>query len=174
MPATSCATLGDPQPANLQKSVVDDIAEKVAMKLGYSPGEDLIPYVERLGGCVEYDMWDTDDGSGSVEVHPGKQPSFTIKLPSFTGNLRNRFTIAHELGHYFLHSVGGTKAILIGREGSNRMEWEANWFAAAFLLPKKLFTKDWKEHKGSVPYMVHKYQVSEAVVEIRLKSLKLA
>lgn len=171
MPA---AAFIDPTPANLQKSVVDSIAEQVADKLGYQPGENLLPHVERLGGSVKFDDMDTDDGSGSLEVYPGEKPAFMIRLPAFTGNFRNRFTIAHELGHYFLHSGGGKKPIRIGREGSNRMEWEANWFAAAFLLPAQQFRDDWKKHAKSVPYMVHKYQVSEAVVEIRLKSLGLA
>lgn len=164
----------DPKPANLQKSVVDNIAEQVAEKLGYKPGDNLLPCVERLGGNVKFDDMDTDDGSGSLEVFPGEKPAFVIRLPAFTGNFRNRFTIAHELGHYFLHSGGGKNRIRIGREGSNRMEWEANWFAAAFLLPAKQFRADWTKHGGSIPHMVHKYQVSEAVVEIRLKSLSLA
>lgn len=174
MTATTPAESREPQPANLKKSVVDEIAEKVAAKLGYKPGEDLLPHVKRLGGKVEHDDMDTDDGSGSLEVFPGKTPSFVIRLPAFTGNFRNRFTIAHELGHYFLHSGGGKKPILIRREGSNRVEWEANWFAAAFLLPAKEFVQDWEKHPGSIPHMVHKYQVSEAVVEIRLKNLGLA
>lgn len=164
----------EPQPAHLQKSVVETIAQKVAEKLGYIPGSDLQPYVERLGGKLEYDSWDTDDGSGSLEVTPGSTPVFIIRLPAFTGNLRNRFTIAHELGHYFLHSGGGKKAIRVAREGSNRVEWEANWFAAAFLLPASQFQKDWADGGKSIPYIVYKYQVSEAVVEIRLKSLGLA
>ncbi len=174
MPAALTADSREPQPANLKKSVVDEIAEKVAAKLGYSPGDDLLPYVKRLGGRVEHDAWDTDAGSGSLEVFPGETPAFVIRLPAFTGNFRNRFTIAHELGHYFLHSGGGKKPILIRREGSNRVEWEANWFAAAFLLPTKQFTEDWQKYHRSVPHMVHKYQVSDAVVEIRLKSLGLA
>jgi Zn-dependent peptidase ImmA (M78 family) len=171
MPA---AAFIDPKPANLQKSVVDSIAEQVAAKLGYKPGDDLLQYVERLGGVVKFDDMDTDDGSGCLEVYPGEKPAFMIRLPAFTGNFRNRFTIAHELGHYFLHSGGGKSRIRIGREGSNRMEWEANWFAGAFLLPAKEFTQDWKKHQGSIPHIVHKYQVSEAVVEIRVKNLGLA
>ncbi|MBB5038718.1 ImmA/IrrE family metallo-endopeptidase [Prosthecobacter dejongeii] len=164
----------EPQPANLQKIVVDEIAEKVAAKLGYIPGSELAPYVERLGGEVKYDAWDTDSGSGSLQVFPGRTPAFIIRLPAYTGNLRNRFTIAHELGHYFLHSEGGKKAIRIGREGSTRVEWEANWFAAAFLLPSTQFRQDWKAFDHSIPRIVHKYQVSEAVVKIRLKGLGLA
>ena len=74
--------------------------------------------------------------NGSIFVH--QKNSFDIVLPIFTSPIRDRFTIAHEIGHYFLHSLAGEHKICANREGSNLVEWEANWFAASFLMPKYL------------------------------------
>ncbi|MDB6140100.1 MAG: hypothetical protein JWO94_3172, partial [Verrucomicrobiaceae bacterium] len=98
---------------------------------------------------------------------------FIIRLSSFVGNLRNRFTIAHELGHYYLHSLAGKKAIRVARAGTNRVEWEANWFAGAFLLPQKRFQEDWQSYGHDPARLAAVYQVSEAVVEIRLETLRM-
>lgn len=173
MPATAQAEYSHPMPANVTKAAVDKFAEQVANALGYSPGIDLDLLVTKLGGRVEHDSWELNEGSGSLEVQPGCHPAFIIRLPYVAGRLRNRFTIAHELGHYFLHSDGGKTAIRIFREGSDRCEWEANWFAAGFLLPAKRFREDWKK-SPSVSGIAELYQVSQAVIEIRLKTLGLA
>nr|MBH1360619.1 ImmA/IrrE family metallo-endopeptidase [Stenotrophomonas maltophilia] len=54
------------------------------------------------------------------------------------GNGRDRFTIAHELGHYLLHNEPGLARTLKPR-GSfpfyKCAEWQANSFAGALLIP---------------------------------------
>lgn len=162
-----------PSPANLSKFAVDAFAADVAQRLGYKPGADLEPIVASLGGRILYETWEADEQSGSLEVFPGEPPTFIIRIAAFAGNLRNRFTIAHELGHYFLHSHGGRKRIRVARAGSGKLEWEANWFAGAFLLPAEQFKRDWISYGQSVARIVSVYKVSEAVVEIRLENLGL-
>lgn len=57
------------------------------------------------------------------------------------------FTVAHELGHYFLdghceHLLKGTNALHKSRSGfvsDDRFEREADYFAAALLMPEHLF-----------------------------------
>lgn len=54
-----------------------------------------------------------------------------------TGVGRDRFTIMHEMGHYFLHD-NGTIAMARGDEKLKTYEepeWQANVFAAEFLMP---------------------------------------
>lgn len=53
------------------------------------------------------------------------------------GNGRDRFTIAHELGHYFLHNE-----VVLSRVDTNIVvpiyrdpEWQANTFASALMMP---------------------------------------
>ncbi len=114
----------------------------LAGKLDYAPGEDLTRIVENLGGKIEYVDFPTYEESkkcGSILVH-GKN-DFTIILPNYTSELRDRFSIAHELGHYFLHSEQGQVPLFAERNHSTRPEWEANWFAAGFLMPETEFRK---------------------------------
>lgn len=173
MPAVLQDDFATPKPANLAKNVVDEIAEQVAEKTGYELGADLERIVRELGGVIRYEDWGVADHGGSLEVRPGESPGFIIRLATFAGKVRNRFTIAHELGHYFLHSEVGQKKIRVARAGTGRLEWEANWFAGAFLLPKKRFESDWKRYGHSVARIAAVYQVSEPVVEIRLETLGL-
>ena len=80
-----------------------------------------------------------DFHSGAIYVHG--RGDFDIVLPQFTSPLRDRFTIGHELGHYFLHSRQGERPLVAYRQGSGRLEWEANWFAAGLLMPKDEFLR---------------------------------
>lgn len=85
------------------------------------------------------------------------------------GNCRDIFTIAHELGHYFLHSkqkVEMARSSLPVKAYENP-EWQANVFAAELLMPLN------KIKPTDTPFSVAKrFGVSYAAAEIRLKNLK--
>jgi Zn-dependent peptidase ImmA (M78 family) len=68
--------------------------------------------------------------------------------------------MAHELGHYFLHYLfqNQTESLVIKREGTNRAESEANWFAEAFLMPAEEFEKEFAESEGYLPSMIYRFQ----------------
>ena len=57
-------------------------------------------------------------------------------------------------------------------KSQKRAEWEANWFAAAFLMPKDNFTADYKAL--GLASVAAKYGVSTTAAEIRAKSLGLS
>lgn len=60
---------------------------------------------------------------------------------------RQRFTLAHELGHLSLHSdLPPPKT----PEEAKRLEKQANRFAAAFLTPADILIEDWRHHGGRV------------------------
>jgi len=92
---------------------------------------------------------------------------------------RQRFSIAHELGHFLLHKnkfafvdYREKKDVLI----HNHKEREANIFAAAILMPEKPLKDDLKEKKYEiteydVQELAHKYQVSYQAMQIRLINL---
>jgi len=70
-----------------------------------------------------------------------KNDRAAIGIDSNQGPKRKRFTIAHELGHYFLHREVKRTFIdeVFTRSGdSNQIEREANAFAASLLMPKDL------------------------------------
>ena len=162
-----------PTPCNASKAAIVAAAEKFARDVELQPGDPLEPLVERLGGQVCYkrlDDADFDNGSIVVERH-GK---FTITLPTYTGAARDRFTIAHELGHYFLHFPLCSCPMAARRYGSDRVEWEANWFAAGLLMPSEQFRGAFEAYAGDVGKVAALFQVSTQAAAIRAKRLGLA
>jgi hypothetical protein len=152
---------------------------QVSKLLAYKIGGDIRQSVEALGGNIKYaeydDMISKDYGTIVVEGHR----EFTIHLPYFTSPLRDRFTIAHEIGHYILHSNLGAKKIRVPRRGRGKTEWQANWFAAGFLMPEKEFKKSYNKASDSmnaddaIEMLAAIYFVSTAAAKIRAKSLGL-
>jgi Zn-dependent peptidase ImmA (M78 family) len=97
--------------------------------------------------------------------------------------VRKRFTIAHELGHFFLH-LGGHDGEFIDDADNlrtvadpdaawtpeRRKEWEANLFAAALLMPADLVRKKWAEIRD-LEGIAHWFQVSPQAMAYRLEAL---
>lgn len=86
---------------------------------------------------------------------------------------RQRFTIAHELGHYFLHRhIGEFTDQALFRAGgrSTPEEWEANRFAATLLMPADLFGPMIAK-KIPLSDIAKSFGVSELAAEFRKKSL---
>jgi Zn-dependent peptidase ImmA (M78 family) len=109
--------------------------------------------------------------SGSIRIDAIGR--FEIFLAAHTGPTRDRFTIGHELGHYFLHYLypnqNGVKIDRLEAEryGSGRVEWEANWFAAGFLMPANLFKERHASFRGSLELLASEFGVSLEAARIR-------
>lgn len=164
-----------PEPINIPKRQIFSFAEAASKKLGLNPGESIEPIVSALGGKIDFlniDDW-VEEKSGTLEVY--KDSKFTIYISSFTGPLRNRFTIAHELGHYFLHARAGKKSIRVERRAgcSDRLEWEANWFAAGFLMPESQFREMVVSYDRDIDRIAAHFQVSNQAAATRMKDLGL-
>lgn len=97
---------------------------------------------------------------------------------------RQRFTIAHEIGHYILHADKDElekKDIIFRRSREFTIEEEeANRFAAALLMPKKAILKEIEECNALlqykdilVDYLATKFRVSTQAMRIRLFNLGL-
>jgi len=168
-----------PQASGLRRESVHKLAEGIAKQLGYNPGDDLIPIVARLGGKISFqDAWEMDTAtSGSVRID--REGKFEIFLALHTGQSRDRFTIAHEIGHYILHYLWPKKhghdvgPIEATRYGAGRVEYEANWFAAAFLMPADSFKQSFESANGDLSEVSSKFGVSMAAAKIRAQSLGL-
>lgn len=90
---------------------------------------------------------------------------------------RRRFTIAHELGHFFLHLGEGNRRITnplhrAGVDPDAQMEREANQFAASLLMPAPVVTAAWKNGFG-LEDISRGLQVSRPAMEWRLHNLGL-
>jgi Zn-dependent peptidase ImmA (M78 family) len=167
------------QPSWLPKQTVMTFAENVARQLGHKPGGDVVAALKKLGGRIGYkDFWDLENGdSGSIEIH--NVGDFDVYVASHTSGERDYFTIAHEIGHYVLHYLlpkkkGATiQKAYANRYGSEREEWEANWFAAAFLMPKAAFEESFNRNNKNLVLVASEFGVSTKAAEVRAKALKL-
>lgn len=123
------------------KAQVGQRAEAFALSVDFLPGDDsLEPLVERLGGRV-YVGERPDGPSGGPSGLSLYRNGFEIRLPNLTTTERLRFTIAHELGHWVLHRTQGqeTGPLDCRNDRNDQTRWEANWFAAALLMPEDHF-----------------------------------
>jgi len=168
-----------PKACNLGRKAIHEMGEDVAKSLGYTPGNDLEPIVKNLGGDITYQsLVDLEfSSSGSIEVL--NDGEFHIFLAAHTSELRDRYTIGHELGHYVLHFLypraNGDKIdqLRAARYGSGLVEYEANWFAAGFLMPADAFKTAWTEFHGDLARVADRFKVSLQASEVRAKSLSL-
>jgi Zn-dependent peptidase ImmA (M78 family) len=96
--------------------------------------------------------------------------------------LRARYTIAHELGHYFLHKDFrefvdpelNLYRCQIGEQESNEraMEIQANMFAASLLMPVELLSTRFASVRD-VGQLAREFRVSRSAMGIRIASLGL-
>lgn len=115
------------------------------------------------------------ESDGKIKIYINKEDSLN----------RNRFTIAHELGHYTLEHLGksGERMTLARRDGYNtidRIERQANQFAAALLMNKEKLESEFKELDGipiskisKINLMSRIFGVSEQAMKFRLMNLGL-
>jgi predicted transcriptional regulator len=169
-----------PKPTFAGKKAINDFAEAAATKFGYKPGGSIEAIVVRLGGTIEH--LDPLDADSPDSICVEGRRSFKIFISSYTSSQRDRFTIAHELGHYILHYPVLIKTDPLARmkatrwvDESNselvRAEWEANWFAAGFLMPTAEFSE--KLESGNLSSTASYFGVSESAAKVRAQSLEL-
>lgn len=158
------------EPLRLSNAAIADYAQRVGRDNDvYVDGKvDLDRLVAMFGGRIEY-------GDSTEALHVQDAGEFTIYLPQFTSSARDRFTIAHELGHYFLHyrlpRLSGVQSY--GRGQRNRIETEANVFASALLMPEPEFRQRWNIANGDEWKVANYFDVSPAAASVRAQVLRL-
>ena len=126
-------------PCNLSTREIEKVAEAAARAFGYKSTTDLVDLVQKkLFGRIEV-VDSLNALVGALQVR--KDGHFTIFLPDFTSELKDRFTIAHELGHWILHADMGQRPIEVKRGGDDLGEREADVFATAFLMNASKFKR---------------------------------
>lgn len=119
-------------------------------------------------------------------VHRGRDGSAVIGVNSSDATSRQRFTVAHELGHLLLHEDTslhiderfpiGLRTRISGLAVDER-EVEANQFAAELLMPLEFVRKDVDFLRGTdvdvaIAKLARKYKVSIEAMTIRLSALR--
>ncbi len=90
---------------------------------------------------------------------------------------RQRYTIAHELGHFCLHrhlkQRFEDKIFFRGVE-ANKPEWRANDFASAILMPEDEFREMVRSGVSRVEELAKEFKVSTLALRIRAKNLGIS
>lgn len=154
----------------------------------YSIPVSLTKIAEDEGLCVIYDDYGRNTFDGMTWYEPG-QNKFYIHINTARGNGKDnnkgRFTLAHELGHYYIDHhrqalINGKMSPHIHRYqpfGNNEnweIEREADVLAANLLLPITQFKEDLKEATFSgqlIQRLASKYKVSFSACALRYVEL---
>ncbi|MGL5203276.1 ImmA/IrrE family metallo-endopeptidase [Cetobacterium sp.] len=99
---------------------------------------------------------ETNTDTGTIRIRE------SVYVGALNGISRDRFTIAHELGHFFLHKKNVS---LCRSEDDVKIyedpEWQANVFAAEFLAPSN------KINDLTINQITQKFNVSKEVAKIQ-------
>ena len=167
----------------------DKEAHKLLQRFGVSaPPVDVEKIARELGLDIRYERFQRDLSGVLVKSSDSK----VIGINSSHARVRQRFSIAHEIGHFwlahpgdmFVDEIGGQASVVFrdGRSGdaTNIYEMEANRFAAALLMPAELLVNSFlscspqdAEGKMIVNTLANQYEVSTQAMKIRLSSLGL-
>tara|TARA_R100000789_G_scaffold100384_2_gene110302 strand:+ start:1587 stop:2150 length:564 start_codon:yes stop_codon:yes gene_type:complete len=160
-----------------------------------SPGllqtpEQVIHYYDRLGFDVDssipvekiiennpdLDLKYADLGINDAYIKKIPDSRFEIGVNEKHHINRQRFSMAHEYGHYLLHRekiqempVG--EQILHRNGARNRTEYQANVFAAELLMPENLVKKSFRNCGGNLKQMADYLRVSKESLKYRLEAL---
>jgi Zn-dependent peptidase ImmA (M78 family) len=145
---------------------VERIARQLGIELRYEP----------LAGDLSGALYRAADGRTVIGIN------------DWHAEVRQRFTIAHELGHQQLHPDVLYVDGLVKRDGEsslaiNAHEVEANAFAAELLMPRQLVLNELEllvpqsgspEPKRLIRRLAQRFEVSDQAMQFRLVNLGLA
>ena len=149
---------------------------------------DIEKITKNLGIEIRKMKFSNDNVSGAIKIK-GKQGKPIIVVNEDHHEHRQRFTIAHEIGHFILHSIGGMhvdsnnvyfRDANATSNTSNIKEIQANQFAAELLMPREAVINDLEgSYKLSdcdkdlkiISKLADKYNVSQQAMMIRVGGL---
>lgn len=155
-----------PASCGMDCSSILSFADRVNDILQFQPSDDIEKIVSHLRGTISYlPLGACDTRNASIIVESGG--SFIIQLSSFLFPLQKRFSIAHELGHLFLHSNYGEvpiKAFYSDSPEYSKVETEADYFAYGFLMPLRSFNKIERMFGADTVQIAAYFMVPEPIV----------
>lgn len=154
-----------PDVATLEDLETFSAAVREAWQLGLNPLPDMIDLLESKGILVIMTRTESADRVDGIQASVEKQP--IIVISDHWPGCRQRFTLAHELGHLLLHDF---------LPDHMDEEQACDRFASAFLLPRPEAIKhlgaqrhsiDWKE----IHLLKHEYGLSMGSILYRCRDL---
>lgn len=161
---------------------IKELAEFIALKYGakITPVNEI---ADSEGLNLIYDSYDIGTFDG-MTVYTDEL--FYIHLNTDNGNRhdseRGRFTLAHELGHYFIdsHRIGLQSGLLephpskTNKKQFHSIEREADYFASCLLMPEHRFKADIFKKKFSfelIDHLCKEYKVSRTACAFRFAQI---
>lgn len=149
--------------------------------------EALKAAIEAIGGqCISISSLSTENEDIDAYIDTNKGINFRIVYADWKPQARILFSIAHELGHLFLHLLEETGTIkpeqtLYRDLKASSQEWEANEFAAALLMPASEFIDEYdklcQEHgngnRDIITEIANHFNVSISAIMYRGQILEL-
>lgn len=162
-----------------RRRAIREFAENVRTKLQLRVPVDVDDAVTKLGGVVRIED-ETDPEALVRALGPNNEHKFEVVISNQVAVGRHRFSVAHEIGHLFLHMGFMTskwnesdvyKDNVMYRFGYSQEEAEANEFAGTLLMPETEFRAKANEldHNGSVNLvdLATHFQVSPEAARLR-------
>jgi len=149
----------------MEKKVIEEKVTRLLSQNGYNPEKDnyvdIVDLVKKEGFSVgNVLLSDSDDGF--LAIRPAKNTYEKIIGVNATRSIElKRFIIAHEFAHSVLHYESGQ--IFLHREnkkGKDEEENDADYFAAALLMPRRSFQRVYEQLKAA--------ELSESTIRLNL------
>lgn len=147
-------------------------ARRIVRQFSLEPPIDVVNLAALLGYSVDFAPF--EDTLSGMYIRERR----LIAVNQFHARVRQRFTIAHEIGHATLHSADLFVDQVFYRErhaGPEKQEVEANRFAAELLMPLEAVKSVMKYvnayHESLVPTFAEKFGVSAQAFAVRLAEL---
>lgn len=147
-------------------------ARKIVTNLGITkPNEYSLEEIiaSSKGPIINYKRLKNYEG----RILNGKEFSI-ITINETSNSSRQRFTLAHEFGHFIMHNgkhlLYDAEENLWDWDGYKQIETEANYFAAELLMPEEIFLKFTKAQPFSLEYLektTNVFQTSFLATSIR-------
>lgn len=141
---------------------------------------DLAGLARDLGLNVVYDAELGRDTAGFIrrDARRGGRCGYLIAVNKRDNARRQRFTLAHEIGHFLLHrdliGDGIVDDAMYRSPLGDHYERQANRFAADTLLPADLVRQEWRNGNKAIQTLAERFDVSADAMRIRLEELGLA
>lgn len=167
----------EPKPSGLSAAKIIEIALECRKLSSYNVTLDFNDFLIGIRGeCVYNDFWNPNVGKKAA-INILATGRFMIYLSSNVSKKVNNFSMAHELGHYFIHFLRDEFRLAFSSEriekenhmrayrfGYEEVEQEANIFAAAFLMPPDIFQQKWGSERGNLTSLSEFFLVEEYTV----------
>ena len=150
----------------ISKEEIQKSAQVILKQIDYKGGSvDLAKICSNLSVDLQYTNREVRDGNGDLILGSANFDRKSILVNSHDNKQRERFTIAHEIGHFCLQHDQYLRSetilerdLLINTENEcsfnyERLEFQANAFASELLLPTEVFevaTKVGRERLGII------------------------